>query len=127
MKSLFEIQYEKMIIASISERTCDTKKQADFFHDFYKHGSTYYEELCEILYFMSSGERMGTLYITPVGRPYISYGKWNKEDMKMFSSFELPCFKEDLYDQLIFFFSRLATVEKPGGHENFMIDFGSTM
>ncbi len=103
MKTSYELNYEKMIISSIAERECTSTERADMFLDFYMNSSTYYEELCDALYSLSSGEKRGTLYISQSGKPYISDTKAHESDDALFCDREIPAFNRDLHDQLAFF------------------------
>ena len=114
MKTVFELHYEKQMILYISERDCSAERKAELFYEFYRYGTTYYEELCDALYLLSCGEAQGSFYITPAGKTYISYVEKNMEDSKLFTSEEIPTFAEDLYDQLCFFMRRFLNCKKTG-------------
>ena len=108
MKTLTELHYEKQIIHSIAERDCSAQKRAEYFSEFYKYGSAYFEEVCDALFFLSTGEKKGTLYLTPAGKPYISHQQKGRFDKGLFSGEELPPFCGDLCSQLTFFICRLS-------------------
>ena len=103
MKSMYERNYEKLIISSIAERECESCERADLFLDFYTNSSEYYEELCDALFRLSSGEKRGTLFMSLSGKPYISDTKANKSDKVLFCDAEIPEFNSDLHEQLTFF------------------------
>lgn len=104
MKTAYELKFEKLIISSICEADHVTPHtRSELFHEFYKCGPSYYEELCDALFLLSTGECEGSLFMTPAGRPYISLGGWKKEDRWLFCGTDLPVFKGDLYDQLNYF------------------------
>lgn len=102
MKTLPELYFEKHIICTISKRDCSPEERAALFYEFYKHGATYYDDFCEALFLLSTGEEKGSLYFTPAGKPYINHKPIHIHDFKMTSGEELPVFQGDLYDQLIY-------------------------
>ena len=103
LKTVFELQYEKAIILSIAESECSEQERAERFYEFYRNGMVYYEELCDALYYLSTKQELGNLYINPAGKPYISFTPRNFKDRKLFSGEELPLFQSDLQEQLTYF------------------------
>ena len=121
MKTVFELHFEKQMILSISEKVCTAQRRADLFYEFYKNGSIYYEELCDALYMLSIGEERGFLFLTPAGKPYVSYREHSPEDKKLFSHEEIPAFRSDLYDQLFFFMQRFLEIKKSTCPQNCLL------
>lgn len=102
MKTAAELSFEKHIIFAIAKRDCSWSERAELFCEFHKFSSKYYDEFCEALYLLSTGEAQGYLYMTPSGRTYISYMPRSTDDYRLLFGDELPPFQDDLYDQLIY-------------------------
>jgi len=127
VKSMFELRFEKEVIYSISERECCVQCRAELFQEFYKNGSIYYEDLCDALYSLAIGEQSGSLYITPAGKPYISYVQKGIEDTELFPVQDLPGFTGDLHPQLCFFMRHFSDSKKCCRYRNVTVDIGNTM
>lgn len=127
MKTVYETQFEKLIISSICTHDCTDDEKAKLLWDFYNHGSTYYEDLCEFLFLLSNGEKECFLFITPAGKPYLSFFPMSANDFFVLLSSELPRFESDLYDQLNFFFEHFPSKENCHNLDTNEVDFGSTL
>lgn len=108
MKTAYEVKFEQFIIASICLRDCSVGEKTKLITEFYKHGNLYYEQLCDFLFYLSTGERKGYLFLTPAGKTYLSNFPSDSQDVLLFYGEELPHFDSDLYDQLNFFFNRVS-------------------
>lgn len=127
MKTVYELKFEKLLISSISACDCTVEEKAKLFWEFYNNGTAYYEELCEALFLMSTGQTECILYITAAGKPYLSFSPKGINDKVVLYNKELPKFHDDLYDQLNYFFERFPSGKNIHNLDKTQVDFGSTL
>lgn len=100
MKTQYEFNFEKSIIAMILANKDQLRNQLDLFIDFHRNSCDYYDTFCDALYSMSSGQTSDVLWLTPSGKPYLASEQRCEADFKLITPTELPEFEDDLKDQL---------------------------
>lgn len=113
-KSNIEKQYEKLIARHISSLDVCPDRRASLFLDFHRNSRTYYEELCDLLYVLSTGELFAPLWLNHSGLVYASTHPSGDHDIFLADFRELPAFCGDLVDHLDYVFSKIYSLSDSG-------------
>lgn len=100
MGNQYELKFEKTITAMILSDNNSDLSQVDLFMDFHRNSGTYYDNFCDALYELSSGQTTLPLWITPSGDFYLSALRQDSFDKQVLTHDKIPEFYDDLYDQL---------------------------
>ncbi len=99
-KTSLETQFEKLMIYHICSLDVSPQERAKIFIDFHENADEYYDNLCDILYAVSTRAVRAPLWMTHSGEFYASTHKKNKKDVFLLPSSDIPDFIGDLVDQL---------------------------
>lgn len=99
-KTSLETQFEKLMIYHISSLDVSPQERAEIFVDFHENAGEYYDNLCDILYAVSTHAVRAPIWMTHSGEFYASTHKKSKKDIFLLPSSEIPDFLGDLVDQL---------------------------
>lgn len=100
MRTFLEQKFEKAIIKSIVSHGYPKAVEEDLVSQFYTNSHTYYSQLCDALYAVSTGQNMKPIWITPKGESYLDLYSRNNFDRILAFPDEIPPFSLDLVNQL---------------------------
>ena len=100
MENQYELKFEKTIIEMILSNNNPDLNKADLVMDFHRNSSIYYDNFCDALYELSSGQTVLPLWITESGNSYLASSPRSREDRHVLNFDQIPEFTDDLYDQL---------------------------
>lgn len=109
-KTNIEKQYEKLIIQHIANINICPERRALLFYDFFQNSETYYEDLCDTLYCVSSGQLSGSLWMSQSGEIYASTHARSSEHSFLTDSSSLPLFQGDLLEHLEYIFIKIYSL-----------------
>lgn len=107
MKTFLEQKFEKAIIKSILSHGYSKATEEELVSEFYINGHTYYHQLCDALYAVSTGQNMKPIWITPKGQTYLDLYSRNNFDRILAFPDEIPPFSLDLVNQLEFIINKI--------------------
>lgn len=107
VKTFLEQKFEKAIVKFILSHCYPKEMEEDLVSQFYANGHTYYHQLCDALYAVSTGQNMKPLWITPKGQIYLDlYSRHNSDRILAFPD-EIPPFSLDLVNQLDYVINKI--------------------
>lgn len=106
-ESNIESQYKKLIIHHISNINVCSEQRSALFLDFFQNSETYYDDLCDLLYCISSQNILAPIWMSHSGEVYSSTHRRSSNDIFIMDSYELPAFNGDLFNQFEYTFSKI--------------------
>ncbi len=100
MKTMFELQYDRSVITRICTADFTSEECIELLVDFHANSETYYDNLCEALLAVSTGQNMSPIWISKNGNCYLSMRTKSAEDRVLLYPDEVPIFDLDLVEQL---------------------------
>ena len=112
MKTQYEYRYENLIFELIVRYDVPATDKAAYILDFHQNSHDYYEKLCDFLYMISVGRTDYSLWITKSGEPKLVPSGDSALGFFICSAFEVPSFKDDIIEQILFVFERVVGLIK---------------
>ena len=99
-KTLLQTQFEKLMINHICTLDISSQERAQIFLDFHENADGYYENLCDLLYAVSTHAVRAPIWMNHSGEIYASTHKKNKNDIFLLPSSDIPDFEGDIVVQM---------------------------
>lgn len=103
-KTSLETQFDRLMINHICSLNISPHSRAQILFDFHENSSAYYENLCDILFSVSTHAVRAPIWMNHSGEIYASTHKKNKNDIFLLSSSEVPDFEGDIVVQIEYIF-----------------------
>lgn len=100
MKTFLEKQYERAVISNICRLSITSEERAALMVDFHENSETYYDNLCDALLAVSTGQNTVPIWISQNGDCYASLRTKDPHDRVLIFPDLVPDFCVDLVDQL---------------------------
>lgn len=100
MKTNHEKHFEYVVIKKICKEMSNLEHQVENILRFHCNCDNYYDNLCDSIFAISTGQIVKPLWFTPYGDSYLSYEARSKADRVLLFPNEVPSFKVDLVEQL---------------------------
>ena len=107
MKTFLEQKFEKAIVKSILSYGYPRATEEELVSEFYTNSHTYYRQLCDALYAVSTGQNMKPIWLTPRGQSYLDLYSRNNSDRILAFPDEIPPFSLDLVNQLDYVINKI--------------------
>ena len=100
MKTSYEKHFEYVVIKKICKEMNNPEQQIENIFRFHCNCDVYYDNLCDSIFAVSTGQIEKPIWLTPCGDSYLSYEARSKADRVLLFPNEVPSFKVDLVEQL---------------------------